>query len=356
MKRIPVWLIIIVVFAALIATKYLFFAKKDEKSLSAGKGKGNMPITANYVVVKPFDLKNKVYSSGKIGAINEIDIKPEVSGKITSISFKEGDHVSKGMPLVKINDADIQAQLLKNKVQLKLAEEKSARLTKLLAINGVSQEDFDIQQNEVNSLKADQALLLAQLAKTTITAPFDGIIGLKNVSEGAFITTGTTIASLVQIKPLFIEFSVPERYSSIIKNNMIVKFENDRPTGDREMEATIYAIEPKIDEVTKTLRSRALYKGNEVLYPGSFVKVFVELNNIEQTLMLPTQSIIPILKGQKVIVCKNGMAEERKVITGIRTEDKIQILEGLTEGDTVLTTGLLAAKPGTKLVLLNPHK
>lgn len=354
MKKIPGWIWVIVIFVALIASKYIFFAKKEEKA--AQKGKPNMPVTANYFVVKPFDFKNKVYSSGKIGALNEIELKPEVSGKLTAIYFKEGEHVNKGTVLVKINDADIQAQLMKNKVQLKLAEEKTARLNKLLLVNGVSQEEFDIQTNEVNSLKADQALLQAQLAKTTIIAPFDGIIGLKNVSEGAFITTGTTIASLVQLKPVYVEFSVPERYSSIIKNNMVVKFESDQKTSNNVHEATIYAIEPKVDDMTKTVRSRAMYNGNETLYPGSFVKVFVELNTIEQTLMVPTNGIIPVLKGQKVIVCKNGLAEERKVITGIRTEDKIQVLEGLMEGDTVLTTGLLAAKPGTKLILLNPHK
>lgn len=351
MKKIPGWLTAIIVIAGLIGSKYLFFSKKEDATPQGGKGRSNAPLSATFIIAKPQSLKNKVYSSGKVGAFNEVEIMPEVSGKLSSIYFKEGEHVNKGAVLAKINDADLQAQLVKNKAQLKLAEEKLDRSKKLLAANGISQEEFDIQASEVNTLKADQMFILAQLAKTTITAPFDGVIGLRNVSEGAFVNSSMVIASLVQLKPLFIEFSLPERYSSILKKDMGILFSYENSGSTKEYEASVYAIEPKIDELTKTIRCRALYKGPETLFPGSFVKVFVELSDIRNTIMIPTQSIIPVLKGQKVIISKNGMAEERMVVTGIRTDEQIQIMEGLTEGDTVLTSGLLVAKPGTKLKL-----
>lgn len=353
MKRIPTWLIVLLIFGALIGSKYLFFAKKEEKSGPQAKGKPNAPLTANYVVVKSFDFKNKVYSSGKIGAINEIEIIPEIAGKVTAIYFKEGAQVNKGELLLKIYDADIQAQLTKNQSQLKLAEEKLKRSKKLLDVNGISQEEFDMQENEVNVLKADQQFITAQIAKTSIVAPFSGIIGLKNISEGAYVTPNKVIASLVQIKPVYVEFSIPERYSSIIRNDMKVKFSLENNATSTEFDASIFAIEPKVDLQTKTIRSRALYSGNTVFYPGSFVKVFVELAENSTSLMVPNQSIIPVLKGQKVIVCKNALAEERKVITGVRTDEFIQVIDGLNAGDTVLTTGLLAAKPGIKLNLIN---
>jgi membrane fusion protein, multidrug efflux system len=350
MKKIPGWIYVLLFFAVLIGIKLLFFNKKEDKNTSPAKGgKSSAPVAVNYFVVRPMEFTNKVYSSGKIGALNQIDIKPEVAGKVTTIYFKEGEEVNKGAALIKINDADLQAQLSKNKIQVKLAEEKTERLKKLIAVNGISQEEYSVQENEVNTLKADQSYILAQLAKTTITAPFNGVVGLKNISEGAYVNPNEVIASLVQVKPIYIEFSVPERYVSTIKKGMEIEFSPE--ISERSLKASIYAIEPKIDEMTKTLRCRAIYNGNEEFYPGSFVRVYIDMGKNEKSLMIPTQSIIPILKGQKVLVARNGEAQEVKVMTGVRTEDKIQILEGLQEGDTVLTTGLLSVKKGSKIKL-----
>lgn len=353
LKKIPNWIIIILVIGLLIASKYIFFAKKEEKTSQAGKGKNSGPVAVNYFVAKAVTLTDKVYTTGKIGALNEVEIKPEISGKVTAIYFKEGETVSAGSAIIKINDADLQAQLLKINVQLKLAEQKTDRLKKLLAINGISQEEYDIQENEVSALKADQAYVSAQLAKTLIRAPFSGNIGLKNISEGAYVSPSQVIVSLVQVKPLFVEFSMPEKYSQQIKKGDKISFSYQ---DDKECEAEVYAFEPKVDETTKTIRVRALYKGAESFYPGSFVKVFVNMGITAKSIMVPTQSIIPILKGQKVIVSKNGVAEEVKVITGIRSDEKIQITEGLSEGDTVLTTGLLSVKKEAKLKLVKEDK
>jgi membrane fusion protein (multidrug efflux system) len=353
MRKIPAWIKIVVVIAILIAVKLIFFPKKNTSgAAAAGKGKPQGPVAVNYYIARSEAVSNNVYTTGKIGALNEIEIKPEVSGKVVAIYFKEGETVSKGAALIKINDADLQAQLQKNKIQLKLAEEKSERLKKLLAIKGVSQEEYDIQENEIASLKADQAFVLAQLAKTNITAPFTGVIGLKNISEGAYVSPAQTIVSLIQLKPVYIEFSIPEKYSSLIQKGSNIQFISDHSESTKTNTAQVYAIEPKIDETTKTIRGRAMYSGNETFLPGSFVKVFVDLGNSKNSILVPTQSVIPILKGEKVFVSKNGVAQEVKIITGIRTEDKIQVLEGLSEGDTVLTTGLMTVKKESKLKLI----
>lgn len=356
MKKIPGWFVIVIIFAVLISAKLLFFNQKKDQVQAAAKSKNAAPVAVNYYVAKPFNFTDKVYTAGKVGALNQVDIQPEVTGKVTSILFKEGQSVSKGELLVKINDADLQAQLLKNKTQLQLSQEKYDRLKQLLAINGVSQEEADSQQNEVASFKADQAFINAQLAKTSIVAPFNGVVGLKNISEGAYVGPGQVIASLVQVKPVYVEFSLPERYSANIKKGMSVQFSSDNSAKDKTYSAEIYAIEPRIDEATKTIRARAMYNGSEPFYPGSFVKVYADLGKPQNSLMVPTQSIIPILKGQKVFVNRNGVAQEAKVITGIRTDDMIQVLDGLQAGDTVLTTGLLSVKKDAKLKLLNAGK
>jgi membrane fusion protein (multidrug efflux system) len=334
MKKIPSWLIIILVITLLIGSKFLFFSKKEDKPASANKSKNVMPVAVNYYVATFAGFTNDVFATGMIGAFNQIDILPEVSGKVTSVLFKEGETVLKGSTLVKLNDADLQAQLLRSKTQSKLSEQKLERLKKLIAVNGISQEEFDVQENELNSLKADQAIINAQLAKTTISAPFTGVIGLKNISEGSFISSSTPIASLVQVSPLFVEFSVPEKYSSLFKKGLSVKFSSDNTS------------------TTKTIKARAMYTGYQTFYPGSFVKVFVNLDEAKNTLMIPTQAVIPTLKGQKVIVNKNGIATEVMVTIGVRTDEKIQIIDGLNEGDTIITTGLLSVKKDSKLKLL----
>lgn len=354
MKKIPNWIIIGIVLALLIASKFIFFSKKEEKIASGAKGRGNMPIAVNYYVVRPVEFSNDVFTTGKIGAFNQIDIFPEVSGRISNIYFKEGETVRKGTLLLKLNDADLQAQLLKVRNQLKLSEQKLGRLRKLLSINGISQEELDMQENEYLTFKADEAFISAQLAKTNITAPFEGVVGLKNISEGAFVNSNIAIASLVQMKPLYVEFSVPEKYSGIFKRGSKISFSGDHDQSAGTFSASVYAIEPKVDETTKTIKARAMYDGKESFYPGSFVKVFVNLGETKNTLVVPTQAVIATLKGQKVFVGKNGVAVEVPVKIGVRTDKTIQVLEGLSEGDTVITTGLLSVKKDSKLKLLKP--
>ncbi len=353
MRRIPNWIIIILVLGLIIASKYIFFPKKEDKT-AAAKGGNKGPVAVNYYVVEATKFDNNVYATGKVGAFNQIQVLPEIAGKVTAIYFKEGQSVAKGALLVKLNDADLQAQLLKSKSQVSLSEQKLDRLKKILLINGVSKEEVEIQENELNSLKADQAFILAQLAKTNITAPFNGVIGLKNISEGSFVNSNTPIASLVQMQPVFIEFSVPEKYSNLFASGIDVKFGNDN--SDEEYSAKIYALEPQIDEATKTLKARATYSGNEKFYPGTFVKVFANLGETQNAIMVPTQCLIPTLKGQKLFVCKGGVANEVMVKIGVRTDEKVQITEGLAIGDTVITTGLLAMKKEVPLKLLKPSK
>ncbi len=351
MKKTPNWIIVIIILALLIASKYIFFAKKEEKP-AANQAKNAMPVAVNYYVTKNIPFSNDVFTTGKVGALNQIDLLPEISGKVISIYFKEGETVAKGTLLVKLNDADLQAQLLKIITQLKLADQKLQRLNKLLNIKGVSQEEYDMQDNERSTLKADEAFTSAQIAKTNIVAPFSGVVGLKNISEGSFVNASTPIVSLVQLKPLYIEFSVPEKYSELFKKGIDIKFNSDNNQESKSYKASIYAIEPRVDETTKTIRARALYSGEQNFYPGSFVKVFVNLGETANALMVPTQCVIPTLKGQKLFICKNGIAVETQVKIGVRNDQKIQILEGIALGDTVITTGLFSVKKDSKLNLL----
>jgi membrane fusion protein (multidrug efflux system) len=333
------------VVAILIGTKFIFFPSKTGQPANAVRGKNDGPpsnVTA--CIVKAEKLSNQITASGTIRANEDVQLQPELSGKIVQINFKEGSQVSKGQLLVKINDADLQAQYKKLQLQHTLAEQTMQRQKQLLDINGVSQQEFDLAQSSYNTIKADMDFATAQILKTEIKAPFDGVIGLKNVSEGAFVSPATIVASIQQIDPVKIDFAVPERYSYFLKKNGEVIFSIEGVPG--ELKGQIYAIEPKIDMTTRTVQVRAICPNSKNnIYPGAFAQVKIQLNDIDAAIMIPTEAIIPDINGQKVFVMKNGKASYARVETGIRTDAKIQITKGLSVGDTVLTTGIMQLKP-----------
>ncbi|OGV27679.1 MAG: hypothetical protein A3J84_06720 [Ignavibacteria bacterium RIFOXYA2_FULL_37_17] len=273
-----------------------------------------------------------------------------MAGKIINIYFKEGSSVKKGDLLVKINDAELQAQLAKAKYNLKLLEDREHRQRVLLEREAISQEDYDVSLNELNVVKADIELVKAQVAKTEIRAPFDGVIGLKNVSEGSFVNTETIIATLQDINPIKIDFSIPEKYSGSVKVGDQIRF---KVVGkDETYTGKVYAIEPKIDPQTRTLKLRAVYSNAaRSILPGSFADVELILHEIQGALMVPTYSIIPELKGQKVFLYRNGKAFPQNVEIGIRTDTRVQITNGLAENDTLITSGILQIRPNSPVTI-----
>jgi membrane fusion protein (multidrug efflux system) len=308
-------------------------------------------LTVTGVVIKPEALENIVRSSGTVLASESVDLVTEAAGRIEKITFKEGSHVVKNTLLLKINDDDLRAQLKKTELQIQLASEQEKRQKQLYEINGISKEQYDIALNQVNTLKADHENLIASIRKREIRAPFDGIIGLRYISEGGYVSQTTRIASIQKINPLKVDFSIPEKYSDDVAVGDIVEFSSDetklRFTGK------LYAIEPKIDPVTRTLQLRALCDNkNEKIFPGAYVQIELRLKNIADALMVPSQAIIPVLKGQTILVKRKGVVVSLPVRTGIRTASLVQILDGISAGDTVLTTGLMQARPGMPVTVV----
>ncbi|HSH65312.1 MAG TPA: efflux RND transporter periplasmic adaptor subunit, partial [Bacteroidia bacterium] len=297
----------VIIVTILIALKFIFFPNQtgNAKASQQKKGGGNASSNVTAYVVKPQKINNEITASGTIRANEEVQLQPEISGKITQLNFKEGGKVSKGQILVKLNDSDFQAQYKKLQLQLALSDRTMQRQKQLLAINGISQQEFDQAQSEYNTIKADMDFQMAQILKTEIKAPFDGVIGLKNVSEGAFVSPSTIIASIQQIDPVKIDFSVPERYFSYLKKDGEVIFSIEGVK--EELKGKIFAIEPKIDQATRTVQIRAICSNaKENIYPGAFAQVKIVLNDIDDAIMIPTESLIPDISGQKVFILKNG--------------------------------------------------
>jgi len=348
-------ILIVVIIVGLVIIKLLFLQPENAGPSKAGGPPKDQQTNVTGFVVHSEELENKIYSSGTVMANEEVILKPEVSGKLVSILFKEGSNVTKGTLLAKINDADLQAQLKKLTLQLKLAKEREGRLKGLLAIKGVSQEEYDVTANQLQTIAADMDYTTAQIAKTEVRAPFNGKIGLKQVSEGSFVTNSTVIASMQQTEVLKIDFTIPEKYAFITSVGDLVHFtvENQRTS----FTAKVYAIEPRIDQQTRNITIRALYNNSSTnIYPGSFAKVELTANKKQSTYMIPTEAVIPELKGKKVFVCRDGKAIPVKVETGTRTDAKIEILTGLTAGDTVITTGMMSLKPEASVKVLEVKK
>jgi len=321
-----------------------FSCKSEKKEEQKGGGQGQQVMTVSGFVLQPAKLDNVVRTTGTLRAFDEVELHAETSGRIIKISFTEGSHVKKGDLLVKINDEDLRAQLNKIELQIKLNESQLKRQNELLKINATSQQEFDVADNQMNSFKADRDVVQAALRRTEIRAPFNGTIGLRYVSEGSYVSPASQIASIQNINPLKIDFSIPEKYAGMVKKNDVVNFSIEET--DEQFTGKVYAIEPKINLSSRTLQVRALCDNKtEKLLPGSFAKVELRLKETNDALMIPTQAVIPVLKGQTVFISKNGTAQSIPVKTGVRTATEVQITDGLSSGDTIITTGINSLKP-----------
>jgi membrane fusion protein (multidrug efflux system) len=342
-------IIIIATIVALVLIKIFFLSPKQAKPVGPQGGKGQV-VTIKAVVVQNGNIENKLVLSGTILANEEAVLKPEVSGKIISMRINEGAEVEKGQLLVKINDADLQAQLSKQTTIQKLNEEKERDLKTLLAVKGVSQEEYDLALSTMQQSKADMDLIQSQIAKTEIRAPFNGVIGLKNTSTGNNVSPADIIASVQQLDPVKIDFSVPEKYTADVHINDTVLI-TIQGTGHKYV-GKIYALDPKIDETTRSLKIRAICDNkNREIFPGSYAQVTLILKS-ENSILMPTMAVIPDIHGQKTFVVRNGKAESVLIETGIRNDTMVEVLKGLKAGDTVATEGIMALKPGVQVKIL----
>jgi membrane fusion protein (multidrug efflux system) len=328
--------------AFFLATLLLFAGCDDKKKDPPPKGKSSPAPVVDVIIAKPTEVSNIVEANGTVIANESVELHPEATGKLIYLDIPEGRYVTKGTILAQVNDADLRAQLNKSKVQLQLYQQNEERLRKLLEINGVNQADYDAALNLVNSTKADIAYTEALIEKTIVRAPFDGVVGLRQVSLGAYVSPTTPIATLQQTKELKIDFTLPEEYSNVIKIGNPVDVEVDA-AKQIHRQATIIATEPQVNQNTRNIIVRALLqqgKGN----PGAFVKVFVDAGNNNRAIMVPTNCIIQSDINNQLILVKNGKADFVDVQTGIRDSANVEITNGVSPGDTVVITGVLFAR------------
>jgi membrane fusion protein, multidrug efflux system len=313
---------------------------KNKEEAKPVQGRRGGPVSVEVIVIQPKMLQNVVQTTGSIIGNETVELRPEVSGRVIGIFFEEGSFVEKGKKLLKLNDAELQAQLLRLDAQEKLLSDEEYRKRKLLDIKAVSQEEYDASLNQLKITKAEKQLLLAQVAKTEIYAPFSGKIGLRLISPGSFVVSNTIVTTLQQVDPVKVEFDIPEKYSSLVKDGMDISFTLENV--DSVFHGKVYARETSINTDTRTLKVRALAANRQqLLMPGRFARVRLVLETFPEALTVPSEALVTDQAISSVFLCSNGKAKFTKVVTGIRTDTEVQVREGLQPGDSLIVTGLM---------------
>ena len=344
---------ILLMIAGMIAYPQLknkFKASQDAASVvpTSGTSLRNQTLNINAEVLKYQSLTDKIMSTGSTLPDEEVDLAFESSGKVVAIYFTEGSHVKAGDLLAKINDKPLEAQV-------PLAKDRVYRQRTLLEKDAVSQEAYEQVATEYEKLMADIELVKANIAQTELRAPFDGIIGLRSVSEGAYVTSSSSvIAKLTKISPLKIEFSIPESYAAEVQDGTPILFRMEKNGMMQNYKATVYAVESKVDMATRTLKVRATYPNpGENILPGRYTSVEISKREIKDALAIPSEAVIPEMGKDIVYLYKNGVAEPQEITIGIRTESRVQVLQGLNVGDTLITSGVMQLRTGMKVSIDN---
>jgi membrane fusion protein (multidrug efflux system) len=307
-------------------------------------GRGGKPLAVATYIVRPAVFSETISATGSLRADEAVELQAESSGRVVAINFAEGTHVHKGDLLLKLNDAPLRATLARATQKRELAQAQERRLSTLVAQKLVTQYEYDAIRSEVRVQEAEIELTQAQIAETEIRAPFDGVVGLRFVSLGAFVNANTRIATLQQLDRLKLDFTVPEKYATQIRPGNPVTF---RTADGTSFQGEIYAVDPRIDTATRTVLGRAVCRNDRGrLLPGAFASVEITLSQLKDALLIPAQAIIPGLDDRSVFVMQQGKAQRRTIQTGARTATTVHVLAGLSPGEAVITSGLVQLRAG----------
>ena len=348
-RKIAIWTGVALVAAALlIVPRFLdgdAEAAGPEGAGGPGGPGGSDTLAVTVAPVEQTLLEDRVTTTGTLLPWEAVDLRAEVAGRVIGLNFSEGSFVGQGQTLVSLDTEVLQAQIQGARTRRDLAAVQASRRRELFEIGGLSRQELDQAESEARVLDAELAQLAAEVRRRRIVAPFSGQIGLREVSQGAYLSPGDRIATLRVTSQLRLEFSVPERYLGQIGEGQPVRF--SVPGQEDTFVATVYAIEPNVEQATRafTVRAQARNPGG-VLRPGTFAEVDLVLDEIPDALLIPTAAVVTGADSTTVFVVRNGTAVPRAITTGVRTADRLQVTSGLSADDVVLTSGLNQVRPG----------
>lgn len=309
-----------------------------------------LPVKAEPVKVGP--VQNEITAIGTLLPAESVVIRSEIPGRVVSLNFQEGQGVSKGAKLVSLDPSEYQARLAGSTADATKERQRYERTKELLAQKFVSQDAVDVAKGSMDVALAKQQQDEVALAKTTITAPFGGIVGLRLISPGAYVKAGDDIVRLENVGSLKLDFRVPELYVSKLKPGLSVSIRTDAFPND-VFEGRIYAIEPTVDEKSRTVLARAqVPNGQSKLKPGMFGRVSILLESRPKAIIIPEEAIWPQGRDAFVYRIVDGKAMLTKVQLGIRRPGEVEVLQGLGENDVVMTDGQMKMKDGAPVMVL----
>jgi membrane fusion protein (multidrug efflux system) len=310
-----------------------------------------VPVEAAKVVAAP--LSEQVTAIGTLLSDEAVVVSSEIAGRLKEIHFKEGQPIEKGAPLFTLDDSVYRAQLSDAEARLKLAEQTHKRTSTLFTNKYATAQSADESASNLAVNTAAVELARVQLDKAHIVAPFSGIMGLRHVSVGEYITAGQPLVNLEAIDPVKADFRVPEKFLPAIRVGQTIRIKVDA-FPEASFDGKIYAIDPRLDVAGRSLLVRALVPNTDQrLRPGLFARVTVLLQRKEEALSVPEQAIVPQGDSQYVFKIVDGKVQLTKVVTGTRREGRVEIVEGLSVGDQVVTAGQLKIRDGSAVSVVN---
>ncbi|HMR02171.1 MAG TPA: efflux RND transporter periplasmic adaptor subunit, partial [Candidatus Competibacter phosphatis] len=337
---------------AVLGTAFVIVSMSPLAVLAQTKAMPPLPVKA--APVTRTTLNVEVTAVGTLRADETVMVRPEIAGRVETIHFREGQKIRQGEPLVTLDQEEYQAQLASSAAQLALEQSSYRRLQDMDRQQLASQQNLDEAKAKLDTARAQQELNRVRLSKTVIRAPFDGMIGLRKISPGAYVKPGDDIVALESLGAMKLDFRVPETYLARLAVDQRLAARVDA-YPEQSFEGTIYAIEPALDEETRTVLLRArLPNPHNQLRPGLFARVSLILERRENALVVPEQAIVPV--GQTTFVYRvvDGKAVMTPVKLGLRRPGLVEILEGLSAGDQVVTDGQLKIRDGAAVQVLPP--
>jgi membrane fusion protein, multidrug efflux system len=311
-----------------------------------------LPVKAQPVTVAKVD--SEVTAVGTLIASEAVVLRPEIAGRIIELNFQEGQAVQKGAKLVTFDPSEYQAQVAGSSAEARTETQRYERAKEMLEQKFISQEALDVARGNMERAQARRRQDEVLLSKAVISAPFSGIVGLRLVSPGAYVKAGEDIARLENISSLKLDFRVPEVYLSKIRPKQDLTIRVDAyPT--EAFPGRIYALEPSVDEKTRTVVVRAQIPNQQAkLRPGMFARVNVLLETRPDAVLVPEQAIWPQGRDPYVYKVVDGKAMLTKIELGVRRPGEVEVVKGLTRTDVVVTDGQMKLKDGAPVMVLPP--
>lgn len=318
-------------------------------SSKAGPGGPTGPIAVEATRVVPVRMAQGLTAVGSLRSDESVTVRPEVSGRISEIGFREGQRVAKGATLIRFDTSVQRAELAQAEANLGLNKSRLERSRNLFTKGFISAQARDEAESNFRVAQANYDLSQARLMKLDIKAPFSGIVGLRMVSIGDYVKDGQDIVNLEGVDPLKVDFRIPEVYLKQVATGQSLQITLDA-FPNQTFQGTVFAINPLVDTNGRSIVIRAVVKNTEArLRPGMFARVRLLFSDDRDSVAIPEQSLIPVGDEQYLFKIVDGRAQRFKVEIGQRREGRVEIVQGLAAGDVVVTAGQLKLRDGSQV-------